>query len=570
MKSRSGKFFRRLVRFFGWSFAVFAALLIGFLIYYNAVTRITPPRVEDRTALEWKREEADTTLYLVHENWLHKSNTGLWELYLEGDAFERGAASGNLCKELLYEQEVAFTDKLKQMVPDENYIKFLKYIIAWFNRNLEDYIPLEYQLEIYGESFFGPEEFEYIGKNYPRMLNYHASHDIGHALANANMVGCTSFSARDGATENGALILGRNFDFTMGDDFARHKIVLFISPDSGYNHAFVTWPGFMGAVSGMNEKGLTVTLNAAPSGIPKSAKTPISILAREILQYASNIEEAIEIASRRKTFVSELIMIGSAEDHKAVIIEKSPTEQYVYDQTGDVLTCSNHYQTRELENKNEEQFKKTSTLYRKKRIDELLHRYDTLNPDKAALILRDRFGLNDVNLGMGNENAMNQLAAHHGVIFMPEERKIWVSCNPYQLGAFICYDLDSVFARARNIRNDQRELYDAENSIRPDTFLLTQEYANWEQFKKQTEEISLILNGRPGTVYTEAMLDKMTGLNPEFYLGYALAGEYQIRQKEYASALRFLKQALEKNIPLDTERKKLEKRMEWTGKQVKK
>lgn len=563
MKSRAGKIFRKLLKFLGLSLAATALILLLFLLYYNAVTRITPPIVEDMASLKWERESVDSVSFMVKNNWLHKSNTGLWELYLEGRPFERGAASGNLCKELLYEQEVAFIDKLKEIVPNEAHIRFLKYVIAWFNRNLEDYIPLEYQLEIYGESFFGPKEFQYIGENYARMLNYHAAHDIGHALANANMVGCTSFSARNSATEDGKMIIGRNFDFAMGDDFAKHKIVLFVSPDSGHNFALITWPGFLGAVSGMNEKGLTITLNAAPSGIPKSAKTPISILAREILQYASNITEAIAIASRRDVFVSELLMIGSAADHKAIIIEKSPKQQFIFAQTEDILTCSNHYQTNELKSENKEQFKKTSTLYRKKRIDELLAKYNLLTPSKTAFILRDRFGLNDVNIGMGNENAINQLAAHHGVIFMPEERKMWVSCNPYQLGAFICYDLDSVFSRAKNFRNERRELYDSANSILPDAFLFTTEYQNWEAYKKLIHEISQLIKGKPGRMFSEKMLNNMIILNPEFYLGYALAGEYQLMRKEYQSGIRFLKQALRKNIPLNTERNKLEKRIEW-------
>src|SRR5690606_13818055 len=105
--------------------------------------------------------------------------------------------------------------------------------------------------------------------------------------------------------------------------------------------------GMVGAVSGMNEKGLTVTINAGKSDIPLTAKTPISLLAREILQYAGTLEQAIRIAQQREVFVSESILVGSAADGRAILIEVSPKKFGVYE-TGsqdDLVVCANHFQS---------------------------------------------------------------------------------------------------------------------------------------------------------------------------------------------------------------------------------
>ena len=85
------------------------------------------------------------------------------------------------------------------------------------------------------------------------------------------------------------MIIGRNFDFYVGDKFAEDKIVAFFNPAKGYKFMTVTWGGFIGAVSGMNEKGITVTINAAKSSLPTGSATPVSLVTREILQYAKNI-----------------------------------------------------------------------------------------------------------------------------------------------------------------------------------------------------------------------------------------------------------------------------------------
>ena len=287
MRDRKGRTRRRIIRVL----SGVVLFLFAFYFIFRALVIVDPPKINDESFISLKREKAGEDFFKIEDNWLRKSSSGLWEMYISGKPFERGVINGKLSKELIQSQEVAFIEMIKELIPNDFYLNFLKYLVAWFDRDLDDYVPVEYQKEIYGISLNASPDFDFIGSGYQRMLNYHAAHDIGHAMQNMNLIACTSFGVWNGFSADSTLLIGRNFDFYAGDDFAKNKIVMFVHPDDGYDFAFITWGGFIGVVSGMNMQGLTVTINAAKSAIPHEAKAPVSIVARRILQYACFIHK---------------------------------------------------------------------------------------------------------------------------------------------------------------------------------------------------------------------------------------------------------------------------------------
>jgi len=517
-----------------------------------------------------ERIQITDTTYQVNDNFLLKNKYGLWELYIEGNPMQRGLAIGSLSQELMQKQEGVFFSKVKDLIPSEARQSLLRKILRWYNRKMYLHVTEEYKTEIYGISRYSSNEFNNIAPPYLRSLYLHSAHDIGHAMQDLMLVGCTSFAVWDNKSEDGNLLVGRNFDFYAGDDFAEEKIIAFVNPDQGYNFMSVTWGGFIGVVSGMNDQGLTVTINAGKSKIPLVAKTPISLVTREILQYAATIDEAIAIAKKREVFVSEAIMVGSAKDGKAVLIEVSPNNFGVYDvENTSELICANHFQSEAFKNdrRNLKTIEESHTAYRFNRMTELLDEEEKVNPTEAVTILRNSKGLDNKNIGYGNEKALNQLLAHHGIVFQPKDLKVWVSANPYQLGAFVCYDLNEVFSNRKG-NPSLVSLLTENRTIPASPFLQTEAYKNYEMYRELESEIESEIEIEAKNFKIEKA-EKIIALNPHYWKAYYLAGRYYYETENYKEAVNALTQASQKEIPSLDEVELIEKYLRKAKRKVK-
>lgn len=558
-KTKNKQFtFKKFIKYFFLSLII---LLSVFTVYFFQAIKMPPPKVADLSSLNEKREVLGENFYGIKNNRLRKSESGLYELYVEGNPFEIGVYNGKLTAELAKKQEDAFVEEINKMIPSKRLLNFMKYMTAWFNRNMNEFVPEEYLKEIYGISESASKDYLYIGENYERILNYHAAHDIGHAVQNVAKVGCTSFSCNHSKSADGHLIIGRNFDFYVGDKFAEDKIVTFYKPDKGYKFVEITWGGFIGTVSGMNDQGLTVTLNAAASEIPFSSADPISLIAREILQYAGNIEEAFMIAKKRKSFVSEAIMIGSAKDDATAIIEKTPKDCALFYPKSDIVIGPNHFQSGKFKNTelNIKNIKESSSMYRFKRMKELINKYEKIDYKSAANILRNKRGRADKNIGMGNEKNICQLISHHSIIFKPEDRKFWISSNPYQLGKYVCYDLDSVFAEFPAMTKN-RELYIDSLTISPDSFLYSADYQRFIEFKNLKDKIKKTSKDKNKTI-DDAEIKTFISSNPEYFYTYQILGDYYFSKDKKEEAKHYYKIALTKEITTLPEKRNIEERL---------
>lgn len=556
---------RRVLKIALWSVALLFGLAIllpiGVGAYLYHTVELCEPQIAVDTAA-YRPLCVGDSLRIVGRNTLLRNRYGLWEGRIAGSAAERGAVLGRLAEPEIAYQEQVFVDQIRRIIPSDRYLWLLHKLTFIFNRRMAQHIPEEYREEIYALSASCSHEFDVLGSPYARQLNYHAAHDIGHAMQEYMLVGCSSFAVWGAESADGELLVGRNFDFWVGDDFARHKILLLVEPETGYRYASVTWPGMVGVLSGMNERGLTVTINASKGAIPTASATPISILTREILQYAATIEEAYAIAQKRQTFVSESILVASAEDGCAAIIEKSPDAIALYRPDGERVISTNHYQSEHFASDpvNRENIATSDSPYRWARLKELLDEKSPMTPEKAASVLRNTKGVGEREIGLTNEKAINQCIAHHGVIFQPAQRRLWLSTEPWQAGRMLCYELDELFACEEAF---DRSMVSEHLSIERDTAFLRTEYPRVMAHRALSKEIRLLLDA--GQSVDSALVDSLCRNNPDYYGVYLLAGDVAAASGEYQRACEAWQRALACEIPRLAEKEAIEQKLSEYG-----
>jgi hypothetical protein len=189
-------------------------------------------------------------------------------------------------------------------------------------------------------------------------------------------------------------------------------------------------------------------------------------------------------------------------------------------------------------------------------MEELLEESQEVDPKAVVGILRDREGLDDKKIGYGNEKALNQLLAHHGIVFKPEDLMVWISSNPYQMGEFVAYDLKNIFKDKSS--PEPTEIIAASNlNIPADPFLDTDTYKDYERYRVLRHEVESAINNELHIDQTK--LEQMTALNPNFWEGYYLAALYNYQKGYEAVALTYFLAAEEKEITTVPDRESVER-----------
>lgn len=163
---------------------------------------------------------------------------------------------------------------------------------------------------------------------------------------------CSAFAAWGPRTVDGKLISSRVLDWEAGTGIDRFKIVAVYKPlDSLGNplaaYAVAGWAGFIGAIDGLNEYGITLSEIGSENKREKIAGMPWTLMFRRILEQSKSLDDAVNIVQDAENTIGYNFVIGDGDaenygtpawspgaaaieenaDHTSVIYADDPIDQ---------------------------------------------------------------------------------------------------------------------------------------------------------------------------------------------------------------------------------------------------
>ena len=152
--------------------------------------------------------------------------------------------------------------------------------------------------------FLGPDALASLGDDAKQALA---------ALAEGQALSCTMFAVWGSRTMDGKLFALRNLDWVSQTGIHHERLVTVYAPEG--RNAFVSfgYAGVPGCLAGMNEKGITLSEVGAFSAREELDGTPWVLTARQALEEASRLEDAIAIVQGAKRTIGYNYLVADGD-----------------------------------------------------------------------------------------------------------------------------------------------------------------------------------------------------------------------------------------------------------------
>lgn len=241
--------------------------------------------------------------------------------------------------------------------------------------------------------------------------------------------GCSSFAVWGPLTADGGTLVGRNLDWNRLAALEDSQVVVVHAPrqdPKGLAWLSVTWPGYIGCLTGMNAEGVTACMHDVGAGPPSvmTGFTPRGLALREAIETAraaSAMEDVAELLRHRTCAVGNNLPVGRPYHGTA-----APSVVFEYDGR---LADTKGVTVREP---GERFYQLCTNHYVKRAAPRPCDRYETIDHRLAASAEQrkplDQSGawatLRSVARPAGLES---RLLTYHSVVFEPNARRLHVA-----------------------------------------------------------------------------------------------------------------------------------------------
>jgi hypothetical protein len=252
------------------------------------------------------RESAAQTVARCGKGWLELVD-GYPVLHLKGTPYEMGYQHGALYKEHIRENMDNILVKRAEQMIDLGIVKVKPRVaidsIANFQKK---FVPQKYYDELRGLAAGADIKYADVvaGNFIPELFH------------------CSGFAIMNSATKDGTLYHGRVLDYAIDWELQDHAVLIVAEPDGGIPFVNITYAGFIGSVTGMNAKSVSVG-EMGGRGLGHWAGVPMAVLVREVLERGNDLDEAISIFRDSPRTCQYYYVVADGKTNRAVGMEAS-------------------------------------------------------------------------------------------------------------------------------------------------------------------------------------------------------------------------------------------------------
>lgn len=155
-------------------------------------------------------------------------------------------------------------------------------------------------------------------------------------------LGCSTLAL---ASRSGP-VLARNMDWWPEDLLAQASYLLRYERRAQLQFASASFPGAVGVVTGISQRGFALALNAVinPDGFARTGY-PVLLFLRCVLEDARDFDDAVSQCKRQRLTTAALITLVGRDNRQRVILERTPTRcaERWPEAPGKPLVATNHF-----------------------------------------------------------------------------------------------------------------------------------------------------------------------------------------------------------------------------------